>query len=150
MAKKKAKAAKPAARAATKKRVKPTKKRPAKTSAKRVTRAAARPAAKPTAKPKAKSTRLSWFDARTHAPLIEKYARQLDSFLQTMADGKVEASEIKAQEERLVGLMEDVEPKLNDTLHDKVTHLLCELTAYDLMQMLHTMQEARPQSAFVG
>ena len=67
-----------------------------------------------------------------------------------MADGKVDDAEIKAQEARLVALMKEVEPLLDDALHEKVTQLLCELTAYDLMQMLHQMQQARPQTMFRG
>jgi hypothetical protein len=94
--------------------------------------------------------RTNWFDEKTNEPLIDDYARQLDSFLQTMADGVVEEKEIKAQEGRLVKLMKEVEPKLDDTLHAKVTQLLCELTAYDMMQMLYTMQQARPKTKFRG
>src|SRR5436305_5166372 len=88
--------------------------------------------------------RKSWFDAKTQAPLIEQYARQLDSFIQTIADGRVDDAEVQAQEARLVALMKEVEPRLDDALHEKVTQLLCELTAYDIMQLLHTMQQARP------
>lgn len=94
--------------------------------------------------------RQQWFDAASHEPLIENYARQLDSFIETMADGIVEDSEIKAQEERLIGLMKEVEPLLDDELHAKVTRLLCELTAYDIMQMLHSLQAARPRTQFRG
>ena len=67
-----------------------------------------------------------------------------------MADGKVDASELHAQEERLVALMKEIEPLLDDTLHEKVTRLLCELVAYDQMQMVHAMQEARPKGVFRG
>lgn len=94
--------------------------------------------------------RASWVDEQSQTPMIEKYARQLDSFLQTMADGKVEASEIKQQEDRIVKLMKEIEPKLDDALHEKVTQLLCELTAYDLMQTLFSLQEARPKTVFRG
>jgi hypothetical protein len=94
--------------------------------------------------------RTSWFDEKTETPVIEQRARQLDSFLQTMADGKVEASELKTQEGRLVTLMKEIEPKLDDELHAKVTTLLCELTAYDLMQILYTVQQARPKTKFRG
>jgi hypothetical protein len=94
--------------------------------------------------------RASWFDEATQAPLIEGAARQLDGFIQALADGRVDADEIKAQEARLVALMREVEPLLDDSLHEKVTRLLCELTAYDLMQMLHTMQQARPRTVFRG
>jgi hypothetical protein len=101
------------------------------------------------AKP-ARAERTSWLDDESEAPLIEKYARQLDSFIQTMADGKVEAAEIDAQEKRLTRLMKEVEPLLDDALHAKVTQLLCELTAYDIMQMLHTIEETRPRLVFRG
>jgi hypothetical protein len=35
-------------------------------------------------------------------------------------------------------------------LHAKVTELLCELTAYDIMQFAHSLQEAKPRSQFRG
>jgi len=98
-------------------------------------------------KAKAAST---WFDEASHTPLIAEQARRLESFLTTMADGKVDVAEIKAQEERLVELMKEVEPLLDEKLHEKVTRLLCELTAYDLMQMTYALQEARPKTVFRG
>lgn len=94
--------------------------------------------------------RVSWFDEISQMPLIETYAGQLDSFVQTMADGKVEEKELREQESRLVGLMKEIEPQLSDELHEKVTRLLCELTAYDLMQTLHMMEQARPRTKFRG
>jgi len=94
----------------------------------------------------ASSGRISWLDTKTHAPVIEKYARQLTSFINTMADGVVEEREIKEQEARLADLMEEIEPQLDDILHEKITRLLCELTAYDLMQMFYHVQEARPKT----
>jgi hypothetical protein len=94
--------------------------------------------------------RASWLDDAAQAPVIDRYARQLESFLQAMADGKVEESEIREQEQRLVKLMKEVEPQLDDELHAKVTSLLCELTAYDLMQTVFALQQARPKSVFHG
>jgi hypothetical protein len=91
-----------------------------------------------------------WFDESTHAPLIANYTKRLDSFLATMADGIVDQKEVAAQEARLVKLMQEVEPQLPAPLHAKVTELLCELTAYDLMQTMHVMQEAKPKTAFRG
>jgi hypothetical protein len=109
----------------------------------------AAPAKKAPAKPAKVARRLSWLDKKSH-PLIEEYARRLDSFIATMADGRVDADEVEAQEARLVALMKDVEPKLDDDLHAQVTQLLCELTAYDLMHTLYLMQESRPKTAFQG
>lgn len=154
MAKKKPKMKpRPAAKAKSKAKPRPVlKSRPkAKAAAKKP---AARPAAKPAAKPSAKTVsnkpRMSWLDDAGQAPMIERYAKQLGSFLEAVADGRVEEAEVKAQENRLVRLMKEVEPQLDAGLHEKVTRLLCELTAYDLMQMLHSMQENRPKTVFQG
>ena len=57
---------------------------------------------------------------------------------------------MKAQEERVVKLMKEIEPQLEPKLHERVTQLLCELTAYDMMQSLNMMQSARPVSKFRG
>jgi len=92
----------------------------------------------------------AWFDEKANVPLISERAQQLESFLSAMADGKVEQAEVEAQEARLVKLMKEVEPMLSPELHAKVTELLCELTAYDLMQMLAAMHQARPKTAFRG
>jgi hypothetical protein len=62
----------------------------------------------------------------------------------------VDKAEIAAQEKRLIALMKRIEPKLDDALHAEVTQLLCEITAYDLMRVLHSMCAARPRTAFQG
>lgn len=131
---------------------KTTKKQPARPAKKAKAKKAVLKPVKPTkpVKAPARTKRLSWLDADAQTPAIERYARQLGSFIEAMADGVVDAAEVKAQEKRLVALMKDVEPKLNDELHEKVTKLLCELTAYDLMQVLHTMHAQRPKSVFRG
>jgi hypothetical protein len=94
--------------------------------------------------------RVSWFDEKSQTPLIDQHARNLKSFLDTLADGKVDDSEVKSQEARVLNLMKEIEPLLDDTMHAKITALLCELTAYDMMQVLHQMQKARPRTAFRG
>ena len=100
---------------------------------------------------KEKSTRTSsWFDESSQTPLIAEQAQRLETFLAAMADGRIDADELKQQETRLVALMKEVEPQLDDALHAKVTQLLCELTAYDLMQVLSTVTQARPKTVFRG
>jgi len=103
--------------------------------------------AKTTGKASAKS---DWFDEDADTPLIAEGAKRLDSFVAAMADGKVTDAEVKAQEKRVVKLLKEIEPQLDAKLHDRVTDLLCELTAYDMMQMLNMMHEARPASKFRG
>jgi hypothetical protein len=95
----------------------------------------------------AKST---WFDESSNTPAIAEQAKRLDSFISTMADGKVTDAELKSQEERLVKLMKEIEPQLDAKLHDRVTELLCELTAYDMMQAMSMMQHSRPKTVFRG
>jgi hypothetical protein len=93
---------------------------------------------------------MSWLDAEARTPVIDLYAQQLDSFISTVADGKVDEQEMQSQEARLVQLMQEIEPQLDDAMHEKITRLLCELTAYDIMQVLHTMQQAQPHATFQG
>jgi len=96
---------------------------------------------------RAKGPRRSWLDAKSNAPLIEDYARQLGTFMEAMADGVIEDGEVAEQEDRLVKLMKSVEPTLDDGQHEAVTRLLCELTAYNIMQMLNAMHAGRPKAA---
>jgi hypothetical protein len=95
-------------------------------------------------------SRTEWLDEKSDTPLIGQYVERLGSFLDAMADGKIEASELKAQEARLVALMKTVEPELGDELHEKVTHLLCELSAYNIMHTIHDLVEGRPKTKFRG
>lgn len=81
---------------------------------------------------------------------IEDQARRLTSFMEAMADGIISRDELAGQEERVVTLMKAIEPKLDDALHAEVTALLCELTAYDIMKLLCSMQEARSKTVFKG
>ncbi len=91
-----------------------------------------------------------WFDDSTDTPLIAEYARKLDSFLDAVADARIETSELDEQEKRVVSLMKEVEPLLSPEAHEKVTRLLCEVTAYDLMQALHMAGHARTKTKFRG
>ena len=94
--------------------------------------------------------RTHWLDESTDAPLIHDYAQRLSGFLEAMADGKIETHELKEQEARLVALMKKVEPELSDKLHEDVTHLLCELSAYNIMHTLHELVAAKPKTKFRG
>jgi hypothetical protein len=96
------------------------------------------------------STKSAWFDDDANMPLISAKAQQLESFITAMADGQISDAELKSQEDRVTKLLKEIEPQLDPRLHERVTELLCELTAYDMMQMLHTMQQARPATAFRG
>ncbi len=101
-------------------------------------------------KSEAATARTAWLDESTDAPLIGQYAERLGTFLDAMADGRVDAMELESQEARLVALMKSVEPKLEGALHEEVTQLLCELSAYDIMKTLHELMAAAPKTRFRG
>lgn len=92
----------------------------------------------------------SWLDDKAQTPLIDTYVQKLTTFVDAMADGKVEDKELQAQEQRLTTLMKEVEPTLSDAQHAQVTKLLCELTAYNIMQTLNSLGKARPHAVFHG
>jgi hypothetical protein len=96
------------------------------------------------------NTKSAWFDEASSTLVITEHAKRLDSFLQAIADGKVTDEEVKTQEARVVKLMKELEPQLDAKLHDQVTQLLCEMTAFDMMQSLNMMQSARPVTKFRG
>ena len=92
--------------------------------------------------------RTSWFDDDSDLPLIDEQVQRLESFTKAMADGVVEEKELSAQQDRLVAAMKDVEGDLDDATHAKVTRLLVELSAYDIMRLLRELQVERARSAF--
>ena len=92
--------------------------------------------------------RRSWIDKNTNDVLIDDYAKQLGSFLETFEDGVVEAKELEAQEDRVVTLMKEIEPKLDDELHEQMTKLLCELSAFDIMAYTFELQQARAKAVW--
>jgi hypothetical protein len=98
---------------------------------------------------KAKPGRTNWLDD-TSTPLIQAYTERLGTFLEALADGRVDEHELKDQEKRLVALMKKVEPQLSDGLHEEVTKLLCELTAYNIMHTVHDLAAVRPKTRFRG
>jgi len=94
--------------------------------------------------------RKSWLDDKAETTLIDDYARDLGSFIDAMSDGVMDASEVANQEQRVVAIMKEIEPKLDDKMHEQVTKLLCEMSALSVMQVLHELYEARPKVTFRG
>jgi hypothetical protein len=92
--------------------------------------------------------RASWFDDRIEHPLIHEKIEKLESFTTALADGVVTRQELASQEQRLAAAMKALEPALSDELHGKVTTVLVELSAYNVMRLLHELQAERARMAF--
>ena len=87
--------------------------------------------------------RTDWFDDSRDLPLIDEQVNKLTHFVNSMADGVIEKSELETQQAALVAAMKAVESELNDTQHAKVTQLMLELSAYNIMRLLHELQTTR-------
>jgi hypothetical protein len=87
--------------------------------------------------------RTSWFDEKAQHEGIQEKAQKLESFTSALADGVVSKQELAGQEERLLAAMKTLEPALSDDLHAKVTTVLVELSAYNVMRLLHELQAER-------
>jgi hypothetical protein len=92
--------------------------------------------------------RISWFDDKAEHPMIQEQMSKLESFTSAMADGVVSEAELSGQERRLVASMKTLEADLSDDLHAKVTTVLVELSAYNVMRLLHELQAERARMAF--
>lgn len=89
--------------------------------------------------------RTSWFDEHAQHPVIQEQVTKLESFTSALADGLVEKTELDTQEQRLTAAMKRLEPELNDELHSKVTNVLVELSAYNVMRLLHELNAERAE-----
>lgn len=92
--------------------------------------------------------RQSWLDAMNESPLIDEQVQRLEHFTKSLADGVIDSAELQTQEDNLVAAMKAVEGELSDPLHDKVSRLLAELSAYNVMRTLHEMAGTRAKKAF--
>ena len=94
--------------------------------------------------------RSNWLDTDSDLPILDQKVHELESFTTAMADGKVDKDELAGQQDRLVAAMKAVEGDLDDAAHGKVTTLLVEMTAYDIMRTLHELQAERLRQKFQG
>ena len=92
--------------------------------------------------------RTSWFDDKAEHPIVQEQLAKLESFTKALADGVVSKKELNVQEQRLVAAMKKVDQELSDDLHSKVTAVLVELTAYNVMRLLHELQIEHARMAF--
>jgi hypothetical protein len=92
--------------------------------------------------------RIDWFDEHKEVPVIDEQVNKLATFVDAMADGVIDKAELEKQQSSVVQAMKAVQHELNDTQHEKVTRLLVELSAYNVMRLLHELQQSRLQRAF--
>ncbi len=94
--------------------------------------------------------RLKWLSEDQGSTLIDDYAKNMESFVDAISDGHIDEEELAQQERRLVEMMKEVEPTLDDKTHQKITQLLCEMSAFSTMQAFRAIWESRPKTTFRG
>ncbi len=90
--------------------------------------------------------RSNWIDDEDN-PQLDEHVQQLEHFTKSLADGMIDKDELAKQEDNLVAAMKAVESDLSDEHHEKVTKLLVELTAYNVMNVLHGLAVERVRNA---
>ena len=94
--------------------------------------------------------RTSWLDDKAGNPQIQERVHQLESFTSALADGVVTTQELTGQEQRLAAAIKSVEGELSDAVHAKMTTVLVEMTAYNVMRLLHELQAQHARAVFKG
>lgn len=94
--------------------------------------------------------RINWFDTETELPALDEHVAKLEHFTDAMADGVIDAGELAKQEQAVVRAMKAVQDRLDDEQHALVTALLLEVSAYNVMTVLHDLAGERLSQAFEG
>ncbi|MCA9515230.1 MAG: hypothetical protein KC635_09835 [Myxococcales bacterium] len=92
--------------------------------------------------------RINWLDPETDLPALDEHVARLEHFTDSMADGVIDAGELEKQEHAVVAAMKAVQDRLDDEQHALVTRLLLEVSAYNVMAVLHELAGERVSQAF--
>jgi predicted transcriptional regulator len=91
--------------------------------------------------------RISWIED-DNTPGLDEHVERLEHFAKSIEDGVIDEGELAQQEHNLVAAMRAVESDLDDETHAKVTQLLLELTAYNVMTVLHDLAVEKVRRSF--
>ncbi len=81
-------------------------------------------------------SRKAWFEPQSNQEMFSQYFQRMESWQQAIADGKITSEELSQQAERVAGLLSEIEPRLDDELHEQITQLLLEIAVFNEMQRI--------------
>jgi hypothetical protein len=84
--------------------------------------------------------RVSWFSEEGDDVMFAHYVERMESWQKAMEDGTITAEEVRDQAHRVADLLKDVEQRLDDDLHGKVTTALMEWAVLQGMSTTLVMQ----------
>ena len=94
--------------------------------------------------------RINWLDEDTDLPALDEHVQKLEHFTTSMSDGIIDSGELETQNAAVVEAMKAVQDELTDEQHEKVTTLLVELTALNIMATLHELMSSRRRGISPG
>jgi hypothetical protein len=80
------------------------------------------------------SSRISWFDQEKGPLYLSEYFQRMGSWQQAIADNRITPEEIRDQASRVIALLKEVEPLVNETEHQVITETLYEMAVLQAMQ----------------
>lgn len=78
-----------------------------------------------------------WFDGRGVDLLRDEFLETHAGWRRYIADGQITAAEILEQENRIVKMLKEIEPTLNDQQHETLTKILLEYEVLVNMALIH-------------
>ncbi|MBL8608307.1 MAG: hypothetical protein JNL38_13365 [Myxococcales bacterium] len=86
--------------------------------------------------------RRAWFDTNDgKKPTFGGTLPRLESWQKAIEDGVIEPREVEEQRARLLAMLRELEPLLDDALHERVTRVLEEWTVLSAMQTTVLLEE---------
>jgi hypothetical protein len=78
-----------------------------------------------------------WFDGKGVDLLRDEFLVTHPGWQKYIADGEIDAAEILEQENRIIGMLRELEPKLSDAQHEMLTKTLLEYEVLVNMALVH-------------
>jgi hypothetical protein len=78
-----------------------------------------------------------WFDGQGVDLLRDEFLEDHAAWRRYIADGQITASEILEQESRIIDMLKQIEPTLDDKQHENLTKVLLEYEVLVNMALVH-------------
>lgn len=78
-----------------------------------------------------------WFDGKGIDLLRDEFLETHEGWQSYIADGQITAGEILEQETRIVQMLREIEPLIEDSVHEKLTKVLLEYEVLVNMALVH-------------
>jgi flagellin-specific chaperone FliS len=78
-----------------------------------------------------------WFNEENNTLILDEYLLEMDSYKAIIQDSIVTEEELKSQVDKVIGIMKNLESKLDEEQKELTTNLLCELSVLHAISQKH-------------